>query len=265
MIVSGAAIAKVKGIQMRLENKTAAEAFDVIIDSENLLTNKVSGIIYVFTREEIAHRPSPDFLDEDFAPTLFARFKKGYYDALIAEGFSPQQALKLTVEKASPTNLLHLDASPAKDTTTTPTATPGGEPAASDSDDLVNSFNHTPIRKALLPLARSGGMNMVVSPKVDCDVSFNFDGLTPGEVIDLIVVTQGLVMTERNGVFFVMTRPERSQQLHIFGSEALPQALARFDHRYLKALVTKGFTREQALKVVAGEKFPIEPLKPAAE
>lgn len=70
---------------LRLEDKTSREVFDIIVEANGWKSFTRKGVTYVTLKNQ-------EQLDADKA---IARQKKAQYDALVAEGFTKDEALKL--------------------------------------------------------------------------------------------------------------------------------------------------------------------------
>lgn len=110
------------------------------------------------------------------------------------------------------------------------------------------------ISDAIRKLAREAKMNVIVSPKVKGVLTILMENKTPYEAIQIIAQANSLVMDELESVIYIKTADEVRKQFHL-SSHTLPLVLARFKRDYYQALRKVGFSRDEALKIVAAEQL----------
>jgi hypothetical protein len=85
------------------ENKTPLQVIEDIANSRNLLFKQFEGVYYVVTQDDWRELMRNRYFFE--APELagaLAKFEKRYYDALVKEGFSKEEALKIITSQTLP-------------------------------------------------------------------------------------------------------------------------------------------------------------------
>ena len=128
--------------------------------------------------------------------------------------------------------------------------------ARQDSSNKPRTFEFAgeEIGDAIRRLAREAKMNVVVSPKVKGAVTLMSENKTPYDVIRIIAQANSLVIEELEGILYIKTADEVRKEFHL-SSHTLPIILARFKRDYYQALRKEGFSRDEALKIVAAEQL----------
>jgi type IV pilus secretin PilQ/predicted competence protein len=97
-------------------------------------------------------------------------------------------------------------------------AAAGGAPAfGAESGHALNEFQGDDVAQVLRLLARQSKISLVVSDKISeaqppMKVTMRLEGKSPMEAINVIVYSKGLVMIEKDGVYYVKTREEKDAE-----------------------------------------------------
>jgi len=106
-------------------------------------------------------------------------------------------------------------------------------------------------------LAKQAGISLVVSDKVQGTVTMRMENETANRALEVIVDSKGLLMDEKEGVFFIRTPEERSRepissQLQ-YAATHLAEPVAQFKGHYYKSLVQEGIPPNLAEEMVRQE------------
>ena len=106
-------------------------------------------------------------------------------------------------------------------------------------------------------LAKQANLSLAVSDKVQGTVTMLIENKTAREALEVIVDSKGLLMDEKNGVFFIKTPEERSRepvssQLE-YAAIHLAEPVAQFKGHFYKSLVQKGVPPNLAEEIVRQE------------
>jgi len=90
-------------LTFHVEDKTPLEVIEAIADYRNLLFHEMDGVYYVVTQDDWRElMRNRYFFEAPELPVALAKFKKRYYDALIKEGFTKDEALKIITSEPLP-------------------------------------------------------------------------------------------------------------------------------------------------------------------
>jgi hypothetical protein len=90
-------------LTFHIENKTPLEVIEAIANSRNYLFKDFEGSYYVVTQDDWRElMRNRFFFEAPELPAALAKFEKRYYDALIKEGFTKDEALKIITSQALP-------------------------------------------------------------------------------------------------------------------------------------------------------------------
>jgi len=94
----------VKGnLTFHLEEKTPLQTIQAIADFRNLLFKEMDGAYYIVTQDDWRElMRNRYFFEAPELPGALAKFEKRYYDALVKEGFSKEEALKIITSQTLP-------------------------------------------------------------------------------------------------------------------------------------------------------------------
>jgi len=124
-----------------------------------------------------------------------------------------------------------------------------------------HEYQADPIGLVLRWLAKEAKINIVVSDSVKGNITMRLTDLSPLAAIKVVCASKQLILNEFDDVYYVMTPSERIDSLHYLDRDDLPAAIAKFKKRYYDALLKEGFTKDEALKIVASESLPLNELK----
>jgi len=110
-------------------------------------------------------------------------------------------------------------------------------------------------------LAQEAKINILVSDSVKGTITMRLTDLSAMDAIRVICASKQLILNQFDEVYYVMTPAERLESLHYLDRDALPAAMAKFKKRYYEALLQEGFSKDEALKIVASESLPLNDLK----
>ncbi len=94
----------------------------------------------------------------------------------------------------------------------------------------LNEFQGDDIGLVLRTLARQAGVTMIVSDKVstpEAKVTARIENKTPVQAIQIIVDSKGLILDEKDGVYFVKTQEEKAKEPTESGSYTMSYAQAK--------------------------------------
>lgn len=103
-------------------------------------------------------------------------------------------------------------------------------PALPPSATRLNEFQGDEIGLVLRTLARQAGVTLIVSDKVSTTagtVTARIENKTPIEAINIVVDSKGLILDEKNGVYYVKTAEEKAKEPTESGSYTLSYAQAK--------------------------------------
>ncbi len=85
------------------ENKTALQVIEDVAAARNLLFKNFEGTYYVVTQDDWRElMRNRYFFEAPELPDALAKYEKRYYDALVKEGFSKEEALKIITSQTLP-------------------------------------------------------------------------------------------------------------------------------------------------------------------
>ncbi|HWB58102.1 MAG TPA: hypothetical protein VG733_01360 [Chthoniobacteraceae bacterium] len=85
------------------ENKTPLQVIEDIANYRNLLFHEMDGVYYVVTQDDWRElMRNRYYFEAPDLPAAIAKYEKRYYDALIKEGFTKDEALKIITSQPLP-------------------------------------------------------------------------------------------------------------------------------------------------------------------
>jgi type II secretory pathway component GspD/PulD (secretin) len=90
-------------LTFHVENKTPLQVIDAIAEQRNLLFKDFEGSYYIVTNDDWREIMRNRFYFEvPELPAAIAKYQKRYYDALVKEGFTKDEALKIIMSQPLP-------------------------------------------------------------------------------------------------------------------------------------------------------------------
>jgi hypothetical protein len=90
-------------VTLHLENKSPIQAIEAVANARNLLFKEFEGAYYVVTQDDWREiMRNRFFFEAPELPVALAKYQKRYYDALVKEGFTKDEALKIIMTQPLP-------------------------------------------------------------------------------------------------------------------------------------------------------------------
>lgn len=90
-------------LTFHVENKTPLQVIEAIANYRNYLFREMDGTYYVVTQDDWRElMRNRYYFEAPDLPVALAKYEKRYYDALVKEGFTKDEALKIITSQALP-------------------------------------------------------------------------------------------------------------------------------------------------------------------